>query len=366
MRVTTNAVFCFLLLSVAADAQIQPQTITVETLGDPGANWFISVSREGGYIYDAASGEMQGLVSLSNQTPAVQPNPARREIYAAESYYSRGVHGERTDILAIYDYENLSPIAEVEIPKKIAVLPFREYIGLMSDGKHVGLFNMTPAQSISIVNVENRSFAGEISTPGCALIMPVENNGFLMICGDGTLQLIQLNASGGEASRARSAKFFDVQVDPVFDRPLQTEGGWLLISHEGKAFNVGVSGSNISVSDAWELVNSEDAEDEWRPGGFQLASVHRALGLLYVAMHQGEPYTHHDGGSEIWVFDLGSQRRIGRIEFDVPVLAVLVTQEAEPMLVVGDDDDKTHVYDALRFTFERSIEGPGARVLEDF
>ncbi len=87
---------------------------------------------------------MQGLLSLSPHTPAVQPNPARKEFYAAESYYSRGVHGDRTDLLTIYDYENLSPIAEVEIPQKITILPLRTYIQLMGDGRHVGIFNMTP------------------------------------------------------------------------------------------------------------------------------------------------------------------------------------------------------------------------------
>ncbi len=366
MRVITYAVILVLSSATFVHAQISPQNVTVETMAEPGTNWFISSSREGGYIFDASTGDMHGLISLSNHTPAVQPHPGRREIYAAESYYARGVHGERTDVLTIYDYENLSPVAEVEIPKKIAVLPFREYIALMSDGKHVGLFNMTPAQSVSIVNVEDRSFAVELSTPGCALIMPVSDNGFLMICGDGTLQLIRLDANGGEASRARSGKFFDVQVDPVFDRPLKTAAGWLLLTHEGEAFDVSVTANNINVSDAWNIVTRQDAEDDWRPGGFQLASVHQKLGLLYVAMHQGEPYTHHDGGSEIWVFDIGSKRRIGRIEFEVPVLSVLVTQEVEPLLIVGDDENETHVYDALEFTYQRSIEAPGTRVLEDF
>ena len=62
----------------------------------------------------------------------------------------------------------------------------------MGNGRHLAVFNMTPAQSVSIVDVRSRTFAGEISTPGCAVIMPVANRDFMMICGDGTLQLIRL------------------------------------------------------------------------------------------------------------------------------------------------------------------------------
>jgi methylamine dehydrogenase heavy chain len=106
---------------------------------------------------------------------------------------------------------------------------------MLSDGRHFLVFNMTPAQSVSVVDVEERNFVGEISTPGCAMIMPVEDNDFLMICGDGTLQLIQLDEQGNETNRERSKEFFEVLEDPVFDRPVPTSGGWLLMSHSGYA-----------------------------------------------------------------------------------------------------------------------------------
>ena len=352
--------------SSTALAQIQPQTMgDPETMPDPGPNWFMTVSDDAGYVFDATTGEMYGLIAISGHTPAVQPNPARKEFYAAASYYSRGSYGERTDILTVHDYANLAPIAEIDIPEKIVALGFRAYIGLTGNGRFVGVSNMTPAQSVSIVNVEDRSFAGEISTPGCALVMPTGDNDFMSLCGDGTLQLIQLDNAGNEANRVRSAEFFDIQVDPVYDRPRRTADGWLLLSNAGKVFDVTTSGAQISVSDPWSILTDEEVEEGWWPGGNQFHSVHRELGLMYVAMHQGEQYSHHEPGTEIWVFSLSEQRRVAKIPLEIASGRLMVTQEDEPLLIVGNEEGETHVYDALTFVHQRQIEGPAAKLYED-
>lgn len=367
MRVITLTTFCLMLLTRLANAQIEPHTATVETMDDPGENWFISMTRQGAYIYDGVTGEMQGLLSLSNHTPAVQANPARKEFYAAESFYSRGVHGDRTDVMTIYDYENLSPIAEVEIPQKITILNFRTYIQLVGDARHVAIFNMTPAASVTIVDAVDRSLVGEISTPGCALIMAVGDNDFLMICGDGTMQLIQLDDDGNESNRERSREFFSVEDDPVFDRPVPFNGGWLLVTHHGRVFHVTVDGDDIDISRPWPMISEEDAEEDWRPGGAQLKSVHEGTGLMYVLMHQGEEYTHHEAGSEVWVYNLMAQRRIARLELPVEASNIMVTQEAEPKLIVADEEGGLHLYDALQLKLDRTIEdpGPAASLIQD-
>ena len=123
--------------------------------------------------------------------------------------------------------------AEVVLPPKTTPLWLRNYIGLLGDDRHVVVFNMTPAQSVSVVDVIDREFAGEISTPGCALILPVEDRSFVMICGDGSVQLIRLDENGSEVNRSRSKAFFSVDDDPVFDQVARTDTGWILASHAG-------------------------------------------------------------------------------------------------------------------------------------
>ena len=345
-------------------AQVPPEEIGMETMPAHGTNWFIAKSGNGARIFNAETGEMLGTISLSNRTPAVAPYLPRGEFYAAESYYSRGVHGERTDLVAIYDYANLSPIAEIEIPNHMARLGVRNHLGLLGNGRHLAVLNMNPGYSVSIVDVVDHEFIYEMSTPGCAIILPVAENDFLLICGDGALQLSQLDISGFEENRVRSEVFFNVQEDPVFDRTARTADGWLLITHAGVIFEVGADGGEINIGEGWSIV----AEDEsgWRPGGGEFLDVHRANGLLYVAMHEGPVDTHHDPGEEIWVIDLAGQRRVHRLEVEDLADHVTVTQETAPKLIVGTGSGGTEIYNALTFRHERSIDGPGASMYEDF
>lgn len=369
MRVIVPLTVCLALWSASAWSQVAPEQVGTETLPEPGKNWIISNTRSGAYIYDADSGEMQGLISLSNYTSAFEVDRVRRQVYAPESYYSRGVHGERTDVVAIYDFDNLAPVGEIEIPEKIAVLKFRRHVGMLGDGRHFLVFNMTPAQSVSVIDVEDRQFVGEISTPGCAMIMPVAERDFLMICSDGELQLIQLDEQGAEVNRERSKRFFEVLEDPIFDRPIRTADGWLLMSHEGQVFHVTVDGDDIELGNPWSLLGDDEKVQDWRAGGAEFGTIHRDTGLMYVLMHKAEKdFTHSDPGTEIWVLDINAKRRLERIELETPAISLYVTQSDEPKLIVSDEKGGVHIYDAIKLTVERTIEdpGPGAAYFEAF
>lgn len=329
-------------------------------MSEPQPSWvFIHDGTGPIYIFDSASGDMQGLLSSTFYTPAVDVNLKRKEIYAAELYYTRKYRGERTDVVSIYDFETLSVTAEIEIPNKIASLGFPQYIALLDDERHLAVFNMTPAQSVSIVDVRARSFVGEISTPGCALMMPTDDRGFLQMCGDGTLQLITLDRNGAERARSRSTVFFGIDDDPVYDKPVATADGWLLVSFEGKVFDVTVTSGKINISEPWSVLSETDAQENWRPGGGQLVAYHADLDLIFLLMHQGEVDTHEDPGAQVWVFDRGSKRRIHRIELEQAGTNLHVSKGADPLLSVTGVDRQLHVFDVHTAKLLRSISGVG-------
>ena len=225
--------------AASAGAPIPTETARTAILTEPQPSWFLALDYGGAaYLFDGADGEVKGTISHSGYTTAIVTLPSRKEAYLVDSYYSRLVRGTRTDVLTVVDMTNLTTKAEIQLPAKTATLLIRGHIGLLKDERHVAVFNMTPAQSVSIVDVVERKFVGEISTAGCAIIMPVEVSSFLMLCGDGTVQLIRLGADGAEVGRQRSKSFFDVNKDPVFSEVVYTGTGWLLATHNGSVREV--------------------------------------------------------------------------------------------------------------------------------
>ena len=322
------------LLSVAAfGAGVTPSPVAATVLGPPAPTWFVVKGVLGAaFVFDAADGEMRGTLSLTPWTPTVRRHAGRGEIYAAETHYTRRYGGERTDVLRIYAHNTLNPTAEVVIPPKMtAVHP--HYLGLLSGGRYVTVFNMTPAQSVTVVDVENRRFVTEISTPGCATILPAGERGFLMLCGDGTLQWIGLDENGAEAVRVRTEPFFSVEEDPVFDHPVRTADGWQLMTFAGSTREVVVRDGEIVLGESWSLLGEDDAG--WRPGGDQPSAFHAGLDLLVTLMHQGGADTHDDAGPEAWVYHRAAKRRIGKIAFEEPASSLLVVDGGEPLLVAS-------------------------------
>ena len=322
-----------LFTSTAVAAGVTPETVTATELGEPAPTWFIVKTGLGSaFVFDAADGEMLGTLSLTPSTPTVRRHPERGEIYAAETHFSRRYDGDREDVLRIYAHNTLAPVAEVAIPHKIAAL-HRHYLGVLAGGRYVAVFNMSPAQSVTVVDVEDRQFAHEISTPGCALTLPVRDGGFLMMCGDGTLQWIGLDAEGTEAARVRSEPFFSVAEDPLFDEPEPTAHGWQLVSFAGSTMEARMEDGSIVVGESWSLLGDDDTG--WRPGGSQPYAFHAGLDLLVVLMHEGGVDTQDKDGSEAWVFHRGGQRRIGKIKFEQPASALQVVEDDKPLLLAA-------------------------------
>ena len=336
-----------------AHGGVTPEQPGTTTLGPPSPSWFIIKNVMGSAsIFDAADGEMLGTLSLTPWTPTVSRHRERGEIYAAEVFYARQHDGERTDVLRIYAHETLAPVAEVPIPAKVASL-HRHYMALLSGGRYVVVFNMTPAQSVTVVDVVERRFVGEISTPGCANTMAAGERGFLMVCGNGTLQWIGLDEDGEEASRVRSEVFFDVDNDPLLGKPVASGDGWQFMTFEGQVMRASVADGSIVVSDAWSLIGEDD--QGWRPGGTQPFTVHDELGLMVVLTHEGEKDTPDEAGTEAWVFHQDGQRRVGKIEFEEPVGSVHVV-EGEVPLLLANSGSNVLVYDLATGRLERTIE----------
>jgi methylamine dehydrogenase heavy chain len=342
-------------------------------------------------LIDLEADRMLGVIDggFGITTPVVSPDG--RTIYLPETHFSRGSRGERTDVVTFYDSRSLAPTAEVVIPPKRAMnILAVANASLSDDGRFLAVFNMTPATSLSIVDTQRRQLAGEIATPGCSLVYAAGTRRFLMLCADGSLLTVRLDDDGRLRSKQRSAPFFDPEQDPVTEKAVRDGERWLFASFEGWIHAVDFSGPEPRVAEPWSLLDDADRADSWRIGGSQHLAIHRASNRLYSLVHQGGVDSHKDPGSELWVYDLATRKRIQRIELKSPGLTYLgvsmefgsswiwpfnqlydallsqapelgvaniaVTQDDEPLLVAGSDfSGSLALYDALTGRFLRRV-----------
>lgn len=374
------AAITLIFSGLAASAQQYDSVVgEVLELDEPTPHWFSLRGGETAYLIDGDEGTVEGTLTLSMFSPAIEPHLGEGRIYSYGSFYTRTYYGDRTDVVLIYDFDTAQPVGEVEIPPKSAGIGHSGMIGLI-DERFVGVWNITPAMSVSLVDIENERFISEISTPGCAGVYAVER-GFLMACGDGRIQYLGLDRRGEETSRVRSDAFFDVTEDPVYDYAVPTADGWLFMSLEGLVFEVTVDDGEVVVSEPWSInpPDEEDAvdlngvpidpDDDWRIGGRQPFAYNAENNMLVTLMHEGGGQeTFEDAGTQIWAFNVTTQRRGFLLELEEGIEAngVQLTRDAEPLLLISPSgSDDLMIHDGLSGRHLRNITEVGGGLIQN-
>jgi len=328
------------LLAAASATASQAADIAPEKFGNvfelpakPGPHWFwasdILLHRTA--LYDGSDGRLLGTISSGSAGTGfvIFPlfSPAHDEIYIAETYWSRGIRGERSDVVTVYDARTLKPKAEIPIPaKRGEYYPGNASNALSDDGRFLAVFNITPATSLSIVDVKARRFTTEVETSGCSLVFGAGPKRFFSLCANGSALVIDLDDNGALANAERSEVFFDAAKDPLTEKAVRRDNEWIFTSYDGVVHTVDVHGPQLAFGPTWSLVEEVDRAGNWRIGGLQHLAVHAASGRLFALMHQGPRDTHKDPGTEVWVYDIEERRRVQRIAIPNPVVSFIADQ----------------------------------------
>jgi methylamine dehydrogenase heavy chain len=343
----------------AVPPPLPAEHLTVEKLGPRNPHW-VYVVDEAFFneidarvnLYDGDSYRRLGQID-AGFNPGVILSPDGGTTAIGTTYFSRGGHGARTDVVEFIDNNTLAVTGEIVLPPKRAnTLPTYFNVAYSADSRFLYVSYVTPASSFGVLDPASKSVLGEIDTAGCVLVIPSGPDRVSSICESGRLLTVTLGADGHEASRALSEPFFDPDTDPVFVQGVPSNDGYLFMSFLGQVHEVDLSGPQPAFRQPWSIVSANEKDKEhWRPGGQSVAALQRGLGRLYVPMHRGGEGSHKDGGTEIWVFDLKTHQRLARWPLAAvklrPVVAVQVSQDPAPLMFVATDRSDVAVFDAL-------------------
>ena len=310
---------------------------------------------------DSIGDQVKGLFPVSLMGTFIEA-PSRGEIFAVETFHTRGTRGDRIDVLTIWDTVNLAAIAEVMLPtgKRFMGMPERVALQLLKNDRWLAIFNLSPSTTVTLVDLDTRAVIGEIPIPGCSFIYANGDMGLSALCADGRMLTVVLNDDGSEKSRVMSEAFFDSDDSPIFERPATVGDIAYFPAFDGRVQPVAMTGNAALPMASWPLFGK--GEEAWAPSGIGIDGEDD-LGRIYFLMNaeaNGVDGMHNAGGSEIWVFDPEARRRVLRIPRQAWGLSLAVGRGEEPkVLVTNPTDMSVELYDGLTGSFMKKITGFG-------
>ena len=266
-------------------------------------------------VLDGRTGKYAGVID-GGYAGHFTESPDGKQLYVATTFLARHTHGERHDVVEIYDADTLRRTGDVELPPKRAQAMYQQILSRTSyDGRYLFVQNATPATSVSVVDLQQKTMLAEVQTAGCWGIYPssAEALRFSMLCGDGKLATVSLDADGKVNQRAVTAKFFDSGSDPVFSGSVARDGRYYFVTFTGSLHRADLRGAQPVLEASVPFVPADDRKAGWRPGGYQLLALDPARGHLLVGMHpKGAEGSHKTPAQEVWTLDLASGKRVAR------------------------------------------------------
>lgn len=307
-------------------------------------------------VIDAGGGEMdyRGAIDAAQFASFVQA-PGRGELYVAETFYSRGTRGTRTDALTIYDRDTLKPVSEIVLPNNNRAMNVTQKAALQltGNGKFLLVYTFTPATGVAVIDLDARTIVNEVDTSGCILAYPAGQQGFAAMCGNGTMTAFTLGDNGQVTNRAESKPFNDIDSNPLFTMSTRVGDTVYYPTFEGYLQGVRLGAGAPMPLDIWHFAEGSDR----KPSGWQMITGDNQ-GRVYVLMRpNAKPGDHKFGGSEVWVLNPAKREILRKIELAEESVSIEVSHSDKPVMLVTNASMALDVYDLSSDAKVRTVGG---------
>ena len=313
------------------------------------------------YVVDGETGKLEGMFN-QGYWPNFAISPDGSAVYAADTYFEKHTRGKRQDYVVVRDARTLDVQKDIPLPNGRLLIVTKKYnFGVTPDGRYGLSYNLAPRTAVSVVDLKLQEYVGDIDIPGCGLIFPQSPNQFTTLCADGSVATVTFDQKL-KATTERVKKVFDAEKDPVFEH-----SGWdkhdrmlYLVAYSGSVIPLDLSGAAAKKQASWSLVTPAERADGWKPGGWQVTHFHVPGKRLYVLMHRGPEWTHKDSGTEVWVYDVQTQKRLQKIRLSKPAQSIAVSQDDSPLLyTIVDGAAEVITYDSSTGKVRSELENLG-------
>ncbi len=303
-------------------------------------------------VVDGNTGEYLGTID-SGLTPQPAVAPDGSEFYLADTRYTHFSGGERDDFVRVFDPRTLEQIDEIDIPEgRMLVFPKKPLTDVSPDGRYLIFYQFAPSNALGIVDLENREYLNTIKTPNCFYAFPATDRRVVMHCRDASLLQVTFDEDGNKVSESRTEPFHEPMEEATFDNPaFDSESGKIFfVSASGKVFPVDISGSKPKAGKSFDLLTAEERENNWGPGGWQVADYHRDSKRLFVLMDVRadwkDDHWPNTPSGEVWVYDTTSGERVDKIHLAHEAISIQVDQTSHPHLYgVNEHHGTLDIYD---------------------
>lgn len=292
------------------------------------------------WLINTDTGERLGSVDTGWEGIKLDLPATGDNFYNNGLFLSRAFHGERTDVIEIFDRKTLDIQGEIVVPPKaIRGWPNLNHSALSDDDRFLLLQFFTPASTVGVADLKSRSFVGEIEAAGCAHVMSAGPGRFFTLCGDGSLLVVSFDDQGKETGRERVSGVFDPIGDPLHGTGVRNGNIWYFVTHKGEVQPIDISGKRLKPLRRWKAGEISGGSG-WVPGEImENVTIHKADNVLYMLMHNGSMAPkgggtdyHRQPGTEVWAFDAATGKRLRRIALSQPSQAIAVSQDGAPLL----------------------------------
>jgi len=299
------------------------------------------------FTIDGKTNKILGMVD-AGKLPHVMVGDKGKFLAVANTWYDRIARGNRNDYVEVFDTSTHEVTADIDIPEgRFLTGVFPHMATLSTDDKHMLFQQFSPVPAVGLVDLENNKFVKMIDTPDCYHLFPAPDQNVYMHCRDGSLLQISYDAEGN--AEQKHSKVFHAEDEYLSNMPYYSDVTNHLVwpDYEGQIFQAELTASGAKFKKPFEVFTDEEKAAKWRPGGWQLITVHDKTNELYLLADQRAEWTHKSPSRYVFVVDGNTGKRLRRIELKHEIDSIAVSQDDQPYLFALSAGDKTmYTFDA--------------------